>query len=112
LVRRWHIPQIAIEAGISETRHDRGLRTALYDGHPAVNFVLAIPFVDWIIGWQSEKPERRSLTNRIGVISAVVLLACSVQVNAHGAVLRSSICWSLKAHDVDSIDQDPGRVWS
>ena len=75
-------------------------------------FVLSLPFVDWIIAWRSEKPERRPLTYRIAVMDSVVLLACSVLVNAQGAVLRSSICWNLKAHDVESVDQDPARVWS
>ena len=75
-------------------------------------FVLAIPFVDWIIAWQSEKPERRPPLYRIGLACAVVLLACSVLINAQGGVLRSSICWNLKAHDVESVDQNPARVWS
>lgn len=75
-------------------------------------FVLSIPFVDWIIAWRSEKPDRRPLTYRIGVSVAVVLLVCSVLVNAQGGVMRSSICWNLKAHDVESVDQNPARVWS
>jgi hypothetical protein len=75
-------------------------------------FVLSLPFVDWVIAWRSEKPERRPFTYRIAVIGSVVLLACSVLVNAQGAVMRSSICWNLKAHDVESVDQDPARVWS
>ena len=75
-------------------------------------FVLSIPFVDWVIAWRSEKTERRPLTYRIAVLGSVVLLACSVLVNAQGGVMRSSICWNLKAHDVASVDQDPARVWS
>jgi hypothetical protein len=75
-------------------------------------FVLSIPFVDWIIAWRLKKPERRPLTYRIAVTGAVVLLACSVLVNAQGGVMRSSICWNLKAHDVESVDQNPSRVWS
>lgn len=46
------------------------------------------------------------------MLGSVVLLACSVLVNAQGGVLRSSICWNLEDHDVASVDQDPGRVWS
>jgi hypothetical protein len=75
-------------------------------------FVLSLPFVDWIIAWRSEKPARRPLSYRIVVAGAVVLLACSVLINAQGGVLRSSICWNLKAHDVESVDQNPARVWS
>ena len=75
-------------------------------------FVLSLPFVNWIIAWRSETPGRRPLTYRIGVAGAVVLLACSVLINAQGGVLRSSICWNLKAHDVESVDQNPARVWS
>jgi hypothetical protein len=74
--------------------------------------VLAIPFVDWIIAWRLEKPARRPLTYRIAVTGAVVLLAWSVLINAQGGVMRSSICWNLKAHDVESVDQNPARVWS
>ncbi len=75
-------------------------------------FVLSLPFVNWVIAWRSEKPARRPLSYRIGVAGAVVLLACSVLINAQGGVLRSSICWNLKAHDVESVDQNPARVWS
>ena len=52
------------------------------------------------------------MSYRIAVAGAVVLLACSVLINAQGGVLRSSICWNLKAHDVESVDQNPARVWS
>jgi hypothetical protein len=75
-------------------------------------FVLSIPFVDWVIAWRSAKPARRPLRYRIVVGGAVLLLACSVLINAQGAVLRSSICWNLKAHGVESVDQNPARVWS
>jgi hypothetical protein len=75
-------------------------------------FVLSIPFVDWLIAWRSEKPSSRPWTYRIAVVGSVVLLTCSVLVNAQGAVLRSSICWNLKGHDVESVDQNPARVWS
>jgi hypothetical protein len=75
-------------------------------------FVLSLPFVNWVIAWRSEKRGRRPLTYRIGVAAAVGLLACSVLINAQGGVLRSSICWNLKAHDVESVDQNPARVWS
>jgi hypothetical protein len=75
-------------------------------------FLLSLPFVNWVIAGRSEKPGRRPLTYRIGVAGAVVLLACSVLINAQGGVLRSSICWNLKAHDVESVDQNPARVWS
>ena len=55
--------------------------------------------------------EQHPLTYRIeGAAGAVVLLACSVLINAQGGVLRSSICWNLKAHDVESVDQNPARV--
>jgi hypothetical protein len=75
-------------------------------------FVLSIPFVDWIIAWRKEKPEKRPMMYRIGVVVAVVLLACSVLVNAQGGMLRSSLCWNLKASNVESVDQNPSRVWS
>ena len=75
-------------------------------------FVLSIPFVDWVIAWRSERPERRPAIYHIAVLGSVVLLACSVLVNAQGGVMRSSICWNLKAHDVASVDQNPARVWS
>ena len=75
-------------------------------------FVLSIPFVDWVIAWRSEKAECRPVTYRIAVLGSVVLLACSVLVNAQGGVMRSSICWNLEAHDVASVDQSPARVWS
>jgi hypothetical protein len=75
-------------------------------------FVLSLPFVNYIVAWRSEKPARRPLRYRIGVAGAAVLLACSVLINAQGGVLRSSICWNLKAPDVESVDQDPARVWS
>jgi hypothetical protein len=75
-------------------------------------FVLSLPFVNWIIAGRSEKPARRPLSYRIVVAGAVALLACSVLINAQGGVLRSSICWNLRAHDVESVDQNPARVWS
>jgi hypothetical protein len=75
-------------------------------------FVLSLPFVNWVIAWRAEQSARRPLTYRIAVVGAVALLACSVLINAQGGVLRSSICWNLKAHDVESVDQNPARVWS
>jgi hypothetical protein len=75
-------------------------------------FVLSIPFVDWIVAWRSEKRESRSLIYRVAIVVSVVLLAFSVLVNAQGGVLRSSICWNLKARNVASVDNDPARVWS
>jgi hypothetical protein len=75
-------------------------------------FVLSIPFVDWIVAWRAERPAHRPLTYRIAVIGAVVLLACSVLVNAQGGLLRSTICWNLKTQSVASVDSDPARVWS
>jgi hypothetical protein len=75
-------------------------------------FVLAIPFVDWIVAWRSEKRKSRSLIYRVAVVVSVVLLAFSVLVNAQGGLLRSSICWNLKAPTVASVDNDPARVWS
>jgi len=74
--------------------------------------VLSIPFVDWVAAWRSEKSANRPWTYRIAVMDTVVLLARRVLVNAQGAVLRSSICWNLKAPDVESVDQNPARVWS
>jgi hypothetical protein len=61
---------------------------------------------------RSQRPERRPAIYRIAATGAVVLLACSLLINAQGGVLRSSICWNLKAHDVESVDQNPARVWS
>jgi hypothetical protein len=75
-------------------------------------FLLAIPFVDWIVAWRAEKPLGRPLIYRIAVICSVVALAFSVLVNAQGGLLRSSICWNLKAPTVASVDSDPARVWS
>ena len=75
-------------------------------------FVLAIPFVDWIVAWRSEKRKSRSLIYQVAVVVSVVLLAFSVLVNAQGGLLRSSICWNLKAPTVASVDNDPARVWS
>jgi len=75
-------------------------------------FVLTIPFVDWVAAWRSERPTSRPWTYRLAVLGTVVLVACSVLVNAQGAVLRSSICWNLKAAAVKSVDNDPNRVWS
>jgi hypothetical protein len=75
-------------------------------------FVLSLPFVNWVIAWRSETPRRRPRIYRIAVAGAVVLLAASVLINAQGGVLRSSICWNLKAPDVESVDQNPVRVWS
>ena len=75
-------------------------------------FVLSLPFVNWVIAWRSETPRRRPTIYRIAVAGAVVLLAASVLINAQGGVLRSSICWNLKAPDVESVDQNPARVWS
>jgi hypothetical protein len=75
-------------------------------------FVLSIPFVDWIAAWRRVKPEVRPLMYRVGVIGSVVVLAFSVLVNAQGALLRSSICWNLRAPNVASVDNDPARVWS
>jgi hypothetical protein len=75
-------------------------------------FVLSLPFVDWIAGWRAETPENRPLLYRVGVIASVLVLAFSVLVNAQGGLLRSSICWNLKAPTVASVDNDPARVWS
>lgn len=75
-------------------------------------FILAIPFLDWIMAWRAERPSGRPLVYRIVVICSVVALAFSVLVNAQGALLRSSICWNLKTPTSASVDNDPARVWS
>ena len=75
-------------------------------------FVLSIPFVDWIVTWRAKKPEHRPLIYRVGVIGSVVVLAFSVLVNSQGGLLRSSVCWNLRAPTVASVDKDPARVWS
>jgi hypothetical protein len=75
-------------------------------------FVLSIPFVDWIAAWRAERPANRPLAYRAAVVASVVLLACSVLVNAQGGLLRSTICWNLKTPTVASVDDDPARVWS
>ncbi len=75
-------------------------------------FVLAIPFVDWIMAWRAQRPVRRPLIYRTAIICSVVALAFSVLVNAQGGLLRSSICWNLKTPTVASVDSDPARVWS
>lgn len=74
--------------------------------------VLAIPFVDWVAAGRAEKPERRPPLYRVGVVATVVVLVCSVFVNAQGALLSSTICWNLKAPGVASVDEDPARAWS
>jgi hypothetical protein len=75
-------------------------------------FVLALPFVDWIMAWRAERPRARPIIYRVAIICSVVALAFSVLVNAQGGLLRSSICWNLKTPTVASVDTDPGRVWS
>jgi hypothetical protein len=75
-------------------------------------FVLAIPFVDWIMAWRAEKPVGRPVVYRIAVMCSVVALVFSVLVNAQGGVLRSSICWNLKSPTFASVDNDPARAWS
>jgi hypothetical protein len=74
--------------------------------------VLSIPFVEWVMAWRSERPARRPLAYRIGLIGGVIVLACSVLVNAQGGLLSASTCWNLKGHNVESVDQDPARAWS
>ena len=49
---------------------------------------------------------------RVAVIGSVVVLAFSVFVNAHGALLSSTICWNLKGSGLSSVDKDAARVWS
>jgi hypothetical protein len=75
-------------------------------------FVLAIPFVDWLATWRSENRGSRSTIYRVAVVVSVMLLGFSVLVNAQGGLLRSSICWNLRAPTVASVDKDPARVWS
>jgi hypothetical protein len=75
-------------------------------------FVLSIPFVDWVVAWRSENPARRPLRYRVAVASSVILLACSILINAQGGLLRSTVCWNLKGPGMQSVDDDPGRAWS
>lgn len=74
--------------------------------------VLSIPFVNWVVGWRSQKPTNRPLAYRLGAIGCAVALAFSVFVNAQGGLLNASTCWNLRAHNVKSVDKDPARVWS
>lgn len=75
-------------------------------------FVLTIPFVEWVMGWRSEKLAARPLVYKIAVVGSVVALTFSVLVNAQGGLLRSSVCWNLATPTGASVDNDPARVWS
>jgi hypothetical protein len=75
-------------------------------------FVLAIPFVEWIMAWRAEKSMARPLLYKCAIVGSVVALTFSVFVNAQGGLLRSSVCWNLKTPTAASVDNDPARVWS
>lgn len=74
--------------------------------------LLAIPFIDWLRTSRESGLSGAHLHYRWAVGVTVVLVLCSVVVNAQGGLVRASTCWNGKPHTSKSVDNDPSRVWS
>jgi len=73
-----------------------------------VPFLVVLAAPTFLVLFEPAGPDGRSWPRRLAIVGVASILIWGLFVNATGALLRDSRCWSVVPV---SVDADPGRIW-